>query len=47
MIEVPEPESAAGACLRFHHTSFRDFLLGPSRAGKFFTEERMAIVDIA
>lgn len=47
VIDVPEPGDAAKVPLRFHHTSFQDFLLDPNRSGKFVIDEQRALVAIA
>ncbi|KAF9445029.1 hypothetical protein P691DRAFT_735655 [Macrolepiota fuliginosa MF-IS2] len=36
VLDIPEPSSAASACLRFFHTTFLDYLTDPHRAGRFF-----------
>lgn len=46
VIEVPPPENAVRAPLRFYHASFPDFLVDANRSKGFFIEKKEALVAI-
>ncbi|KAJ3573772.1 hypothetical protein NP233_g2218 [Leucocoprinus birnbaumii] len=46
VVDVPGPEKAGTMPLRFYHASFQDFLVDPSRSGRFAIEEKQAVIDI-
>jgi hypothetical protein len=46
VMSIPELEDAPQFQLQFHHASFQDFLLDPNRSGKFFIDERMALMEM-
>jgi hypothetical protein len=43
---IPDLKDAAESQLQFHHASFEDFLLDPSRSGRFFIDRQKALTDI-